>query len=178
MPSDNKEKCYQIVHSYQRRFPAVPSLSWSDWEALNNPKILVDARTRAEQQVSMIPGAVPLQDLKLDGNVQIVGVYCTIGYRSGLEATRLQDVHPQLQVYNLDGIVAYTHHRQADLTSVHVFAGPWDLAACAHTKRFGMPAVLGRLAQVGVRVVVRKLQRVVVLVRACCRRENAVSKQD
>ena len=36
-------------------------------------------------------------------------VYCTIGYRSGMEARRLQQRYPHLRIYNLDGIIAYSH---------------------------------------------------------------------
>jgi len=38
-------------------------------------------------------------------------IYCTIGYRSGVEARRLKDKYSFLKgnIYNLDGIVPYTH---------------------------------------------------------------------
>ena len=36
-------------------------------------------------------------------------VYCTIGYRSGMEAQRLQQRYPLWRIDNLDGSVAYSH---------------------------------------------------------------------
>ena len=39
---------------------------------------------------------------------EIIVTYCTIGYRSGLEARRLKTKY-NLNVMNLDGIVSYTH---------------------------------------------------------------------
>ena len=39
----------------------------------------------------------------------IVVTYCTLGYRSGLQAVRLKRQYPNLNVYSLDGIVPFTH---------------------------------------------------------------------
>ena len=78
--------------------------------------IFVDVRTAAERAVSGIQGAVTL--LELETNPRKEGfnaqspvriVYCTIGYRSGMEAQRLQQRYPHWRIYNLDGIVAYSH---------------------------------------------------------------------
>jgi rhodanese-related sulfurtransferase len=90
-----------------------------------NRVLLIDVRTAAERAVSVIPGAVPLQQVSHRGSssesaatVQLllrqdttVVTYCTIGYRSGMEATRLLHRYPTLEgrIYNLDGIVAYTY---------------------------------------------------------------------
>ena len=64
----------------------------------------------------MIPNAITLHDfesrMKTEKRNQdqriVVVTYCTIGYRSGLEARRLRDRY-HLNVLNLDGIVSYTH---------------------------------------------------------------------
>jgi rhodanese-related sulfurtransferase len=90
-----------------------------------NKVLLIDVRTAAEQAVSVIPGSVSLQQVSQRGSnsesaatVQLllrqdttVVTYCTIGYRSGMEATRLLHRYPTLEgrIYNLDGIVAYTY---------------------------------------------------------------------
>jgi rhodanese-related sulfurtransferase len=83
--------------------------------------VLLDARTDPERKVSIIQGAVPVADYynnihnhtRNDGDSgttpTIIICYCTIGYRSGLEATRLQRLCPDATVYNLDGIVAFSH---------------------------------------------------------------------
>jgi rhodanese-related sulfurtransferase len=91
----------------------------------NNKVLLIDVRTAAERAVSVIPGSVPLQEVTKRGSattVQLIDpdttvvVYCTIGYRSGMEATRLLHRYPTLQgrLYNLDGIVAYTYLHSSD----------------------------------------------------------------
>jgi rhodanese-related sulfurtransferase len=134
----NEDEWQRKVSFYQKRFP-VPSLTSGDLlnrtmmmdENDNNHYILLDVRTSAERKVSILPGALSLQEFKQYydfKNIQrrpakeisdtssnsshpVVVAYCTVGYRSGLEATRLQDRYPALRgkIYNLDGIVAYTH---------------------------------------------------------------------
>ena len=111
-----KEQCLQAAHFYQQKFPRVPTLSSEDLLEHFQDYYIVDARTRAERKISMIPGAIPLKKFEqqyrknaLDDNKSVV-VHCTIGYRSGMEATRLRHCYPELlgKIRNLDGIVAYT----------------------------------------------------------------------
>jgi rhodanese-related sulfurtransferase len=81
--------------------------------------VLLDARTAAERKVSIIQGAISVSDYQGGGGgggnscskktTTVLICYCTIGYRSGLEATRLQQLYPEATVYNLDGIVAFSH---------------------------------------------------------------------
>ena len=82
--------------------------------------ILIDVRTQPERDISMIDGAVSLKQFeheiapslaqKKDDRQTLVVTYCTIGYRSAIEARRLRDkYHLQDRIYHLDGIVAYTH---------------------------------------------------------------------
>jgi rhodanese-related sulfurtransferase len=99
-----------------------------------NRVLLIDVRTAAERAVSVIPGSVPLQQVSHRGGsnsesaatMQLllrqdttVVTYCTIGYRSGMEATRLLHRYPTLEgrIYNLDGIVAYTYLNTSDKES-------------------------------------------------------------
>ena len=98
-----------------------------------------------ERAISKIQGAIPLREFHApddggDDDSVVVVVYCTIGYRSGMEATRLHQRYPNLRIYNLDGIVAFSHAVQDDsriqLVSgddetrkadhVHTFACLWD----------------------------------------------------
>jgi len=80
----------------------------------------------------MIPNATTLDQLEANLNanrndkhasssspseVHVVVTYCTIGYRSGLEAQRLRDQY-NLNVRNLDGIVSYTHTCTAFTASI------------------------------------------------------------
>jgi rhodanese-related sulfurtransferase len=143
------EACQQQVKKYQCQFPDVPTMtseqlvekmkiaaiitSADSAHVRNNNNnnncsssiILVDVRTRQEQAVSMIPGAIPLQDFSMprsqtnNNNIEedpnhpsrvMVVLYCTVGYRSGLEGRRLQQEYPPWKgrIYNLDGILAYS----------------------------------------------------------------------
>jgi rhodanese-related sulfurtransferase len=117
------QECQQQVTNYQGHFPDVPTMTSEQLvqklqakteDATNdNIIILVDVRTKQEQTVSMIPGAIPLHKLQIPPcprEDQEMIVYCTVGYRSGREAQRLQEAYPQWKgkVYNLDGILAYS----------------------------------------------------------------------
>lgn len=100
--------------------------------------LLVDVRSEPERNVSMIPGSLTLAEFEsrmkhenkdvdvnsldaananasvsVNASVEpadepVIVTYCTIGYRSGLEARRLRDTY-SCKVLNLDGIVNYTH---------------------------------------------------------------------
>jgi rhodanese-related sulfurtransferase len=122
-----REECERQVAFYQSQFPDVPTMTSQELLEImrrnesSSDVVLVDVRTREEQAVSMISGAVPLQDFDLSSssskhseNTTIV-TYCTVGYRSGQEARHLQNLHPEWKgkIYNLDGILAYTYVEDA-----------------------------------------------------------------
>jgi rhodanese-related sulfurtransferase len=206
------ERCLDEAQSYQRKFPHAPPLASTSLRSFRTAESfrLVDARTQPEQAVSMIQGAVSLQQFRKemesrscihqvlasseteellegtkDPSKPAIIVYCTIGYRSGLEATHLRRQYPDLEVYSLDGIVAYTHAlegcglpssvppdvqelpplidpKTSRVTRViHTFGGAWDLAPSSYnTVQFRPLALVSRLAQVGGTVVVRTIQGV------------------
>ena len=124
-----EQQLQQLQQSQQERESKQPPAQENDENIL-----LIDVRTKPEQEVSMIPGAITLSQLYDDDDQKeaqslrqapasgllwdaiskddkIVVTYCTIGYRSGLEARRLLDQYPQLdgRIYSLDGILMYTH---------------------------------------------------------------------
>ena len=135
-PSETKkERCMKMYQTYHKKFPSIETLTSIEYlremrihHQSNPPQerkfILVDARSRAEQMVSMIPNAITLIQFEANLNSstsadagtsleypsasEVVVIYCTIGYRSGLEAQRLRHKY-HLNVKNLDGIVGYTH---------------------------------------------------------------------
>jgi rhodanese-related sulfurtransferase len=236
MATPSEEECRRQYEFYHRLFPDVPTMTSlelqerrrrevdeeddNDDDASNNNNnliVLVDVRTRPERQVSMIPGAIALQDY-LQGvgdpsqttattttttpTPMLVVTYCTIGYRSGMEARRLRDLYPSLEgrIFHLDGVLAYTHtgqhlERQQHSSNrenimgqstttptrrVHTFGRMWK--ACANpeceTELYGFPSILGRLAQVGGLVVVRTTQHAahILLYSACCCCPRRVAK--
>uniref|UniRef100_A0A7S2HKA1 Rhodanese domain-containing protein n=1 Tax=Helicotheca tamesis TaxID=374047 RepID=A0A7S2HKA1_9STRA len=140
MGRTKKDKSLAKSKFYQRQYPNIPPMSSTQLLSLQqkqneeNPIIIIDVRTKAERSVSMIPGSIPLSNFKrrmtsssssdddevssLPPNADIV-LYCTIGYRSGMEARRLNQLFPLLKgrIYNLDGIVSYTHASSSSATT-------------------------------------------------------------
>jgi rhodanese-related sulfurtransferase len=84
-----------------------------DWKLNGHTVLLVDVRTKSERDVSMISGAVSLDEFKanvlpsleskpaVDGDSALpdmIVTYCTIGFRSGMEARKLIHDYPKLFV--------------------------------------------------------------------------------
>jgi rhodanese-related sulfurtransferase len=180
----NSERCRRLNRFYQGRYPDVPALGSRDFVRTYdaNSTVLVDVRTVPERNVSKLEGAVSLQEFEerassLSPETKVV-TYCTIGYRSGMEARRLQDRYAlEGRISSLDGIVAYTHalaneekkeeapkvvNRMGSETSVvHTFGRRWD---CVHEdynpQHFPPPVLMLRYLQVGGTVVWRTVQRI------------------
>jgi rhodanese-related sulfurtransferase len=135
-----QERLERQVQFYQEKtWPQIPRMTPHDLVALQQHEqqdnirkiLLIDVRTAAERAVSVIPGSVPLQQVSHRGSASAATVqlllrqdttvvtYCTIGYRSGMEATRLLHRYPTLEgrIYNLDGIVAYTYLNSANVSN-------------------------------------------------------------
>lgn len=96
------------------------------------PLLLIDVRSKAERDVSMLQGAVAMDDLETTkwinkyvhhfdgvhrGGIPTIVTYCTIGYRSGREAQWLVDdfsgtfgidIGTSVEIKNLDGILSYS----------------------------------------------------------------------
>jgi len=128
------KECHMKSKFYCAKFPEIPSLTSTDLirqqeqekqahsqHTVEAPKtLLVDVRTQAERDVSIIPGALSLSEfhnlMKIENPTAqacpppiTVVTYCTIGYRSGLAARSLQAQYALHCVQNLDGIISYTH---------------------------------------------------------------------
>jgi len=134
--SSNEQKCEEMYKVYHAKFPDVQTLTSK--ELLSTPSkywsphyLIVDVRSRPEQKVSMIPGSITLDEFEArmattytqqhsdpkshdrrdeitTSSLPTIVTYCTIGYRSGLEARKIRDNYG-VDVLNLDGIVNYTH---------------------------------------------------------------------
>ena len=127
------------------------------WTIHGKKVILVDVRSRPEREVSMISGAISIDEFRnevlpsllrsLDDGLQlddeqphhhsrqngiVVATYCTIGYRSGVEARKLVSDYPSvfsnhdddsddsntsddeevdrpIKIYNMDGIIPFAN---------------------------------------------------------------------
>ena len=119
-----------------------------------SPVVLVDVRTMEERNVSKIPTSICLAEFEksleagdVSPEVDVI-IYCTIGYRSGLEARRLRNKYLLRNVYSLDGIVAYTHQKGSKLVNgestspsfvvketicCHTFASMWSNVGVGYT---------------------------------------------
>ena len=97
--------------------------------------VLIDIREPHEQQISMLPGAITEKEFVNDSSrykdtVKIA--YCTISYRSGKFAQKLQE--KGIMVYNLrGGILAWVHaggkvyDQGRETDRIHVYGRRWNL---------------------------------------------------
>ena len=179
------EKCRKKCSFYQHRFSDIPPISSEEYistlrRADRPSMVLIDARSSAERSISIIPGAISLAEFEqnivttLSPDASVV-VYCTIGYRSGIEARRLKEKHDGLdgRIQNLDGIVPYTHAigdmsdqsmQLIDATGertnvVHIFGRTWN---CVHSRfetvHFNAPELALRSSQAGLVSTLRFIQ--------------------
>lgn len=181
------EKCQAVAKSYQAKFdiPPLASETLIQMRTLHDQEtssdlLLIDVRTDPERRVSQIPGSVSLaegrdrlQAAAVSGyrNLTVV-TYCTMGYRSGIEAKAIQVQYPDINVFNLDGIVAYAHAiRKAreegngqmieyPLDRLHTFGSQWAIAPSGvATVYFEGSELAGRMVQVKWNSLTRNLQR-------------------
>jgi rhodanese-related sulfurtransferase len=133
-----RQKIESLYNEYQVKFPEV--LDITPQQAMNliadQKSVFIDLRDQQEQQVSMLPGAITEKEFmdnfkSYDDYVKIA--YCTIGYRSGKFAQKLQK--EGIPVYNLrGGILAWMHDRgkvynqNGETHRVHVYQSEWNLA--------------------------------------------------
>jgi len=202
---NNDEKVLQECRSksnfYHSKFPDIPSLSSNDLIRQQSQRIdenskilLVDVRTQAERNISIIPNSISLSEFH---NIMkgynpttesssllpfaSVVTYCTVGYRSGIEARRLRDLYSLPRVQNLDGIISYTHacgskkgmpalgnnlvaslihpETKEATNQVHIFGSSWNYVHSSYEIKFFNRWYLAWMSlQVGFLVLVRKIQ--------------------
>ena len=134
---DKRQKVTDMYNGYKKQFPAVHDISAQKVMALmaEGNTVFIDIREPREQQVSMLPGAITEKEFinnpaKYKDAVKIA--YCTISYRSGKFAQKLQK--KGIPVYNLKGgILAWVHDggKVYDLNGethrIHVYGRKWNL---------------------------------------------------
>jgi rhodanese-related sulfurtransferase len=176
--TERYERCVRAARRYQAKF-GVRTMSSEELLRVIHTEpeaysgwLVVDVRTIPERSVSQIPGSITLAEcherLRRSQRRTVVA-YCTVGYRSGLEATDIQEMYPESAVYNLDGILAYSHgalkfvekisdgqevgvcQTLCSMDQVHCFGAQWAIMAPAtmSTTHFGGVELAGRLVQVG-----------------------------
>ncbi len=136
--ADKRERIEALYRRYKRSFPETPEVTVDELLAMRGREetVIVDGREGAEREVSMIPGAISLEEFERgidEHKDRAVVVYCTIGYRSGLVTKSLHE--RGLRAYNLrGGILAWLDAGQevadaeGETRRVHVYGSKWDLA--------------------------------------------------
>ena len=132
-----RQRIEKLYAEYRASFPDAAEMTVAQLlvEKKTGKVVLVDVREPAEQEVSMIPGAIPARQFEQEDKwreaKQIV-VYCTIGYRSGLYAEKLGE--QGYRAVNLKGgILAWVHagqmivNRNGMTTRMHVYHRKWNL---------------------------------------------------
>jgi len=135
--SEKRDKIEAMYQSYKKDFPGVPDIQLSDAMRLlqEGKALFIDVREEKEQQVSMLPGAVTeKQFLKNPGKYRdrtLVG-YCTISYRSGKLAEKLNA--QGITLLNLKGgLLAWVHaggkvyDQRGETKRIHVYGKKWNL---------------------------------------------------
>jgi len=127
-----------MFREYSAQFPEVDSVPLDDAERLvaQGDAVFVDVRAPEERAVSMIPGAISTKDFEANkeqyADREIIP-YCTIGYRSGAYAERLQE--EGYRVRNLEeSILGWLHSGRpvvddgAPVKKVHTYGEKWAIA--------------------------------------------------
>ncbi len=134
-----QKRIMTMYRKYAMEFPQVEGITAIELQQLQGqgkPIVLVDVRTPEERAVSYIPGAISTAEfesnLKQYENSTIVA-YCTIGYRSGQYAEKLQQ-QQGVKILNLEGSLLAWSHAQGKLINmtgmtnkIHVFRPQWQL---------------------------------------------------
>jgi sodium/bile acid cotransporter 7 len=136
--AEKRARIDELYEGYRKSFPAAPEKTVETLvQELSGPEppVLVDVRSKEEQGVSMIPGAISREEFEKHPD-RVAGrevvTYCTIGYRSGRYTEKL--VERGWNASNLRGsILSWMHaggelHRGGTPTRrVHVYGKAWDL---------------------------------------------------
>lgn len=136
--AQKSQRVTAMYADYREDFPGIEEIEAADAMALlGDPDVVfVDVREPEEQAVSTIPGAVTgrvfLADPERYRGQRIIG-YCTISYRSGKLAARLD--RKGITLVNLKGgLLAWVHaggplaRGSRPVQEMHVYGRKWDLA--------------------------------------------------
>ena len=156
MSDDRRASAAALLEKWTASFADVPRVSGEEVVRLREAGQqveLIDVRSAAERDVSVLPGAIPAAEFESrcrSSPEQYRGAvlvpYCTIGYRSGLYCRRLLAGEfgpgpPDADVRNGEGVVMWSHDvgkLEGGARRLHVYGAAWDCAAEGfETVRFG-----------------------------------------
>lgn len=118
----NYKKAKEMMLTYTNffNFPVFSSIEMKELLINNNndqPFIIVDCRTSDERKISIIPFSISKDEFekkisKENGSIffnQLIIIYCTIGYRSGIYCNELEK-RGFNNLKNSEGILLYTFY--------------------------------------------------------------------
>ena len=134
---ERRQKVEDMYDDYKKEFLSVPDITPQEVMTLKSKSkaVLIDIREPDEQQISMLPGAITEEEFvsdpaKYEDAVKVV--YCTISYRSGKFAQKLQKKN--IMTYNLrGGILGWVHaggkvyDQNGETQRIHVYGRKWNL---------------------------------------------------
>jgi rhodanese-related sulfurtransferase len=136
--AEKRKTIEKMVAEYRANFPDVVEMdSTRAMDLMKDKKIVfIDVRRPNEQEVSMLPGAIPhnvfLENPEKYNDYTKVG-YCTIGYRSSRFTQMMQ--RKGITIYNLHGgMLGWVHDggkiyaKNGQSFRIHVYGRPWKLA--------------------------------------------------
>jgi sodium/bile acid cotransporter 7 len=132
----NKQRIEKLVKQFYAKFDDIPWLTPREFITQRQSKqwVILDVRPQAERAISMIPGALTLEQFDLDTYQDShVLVYCTVGYRSGIYVGELQE--KGIKAFNLwGGVLAWALEGETFVTpngqqtrKVHVYGRKWNV---------------------------------------------------
>jgi rhodanese-related sulfurtransferase len=136
--AEKRQRVEAMYADYRKDFPGIKEIdAEAAIELLSDPGVVfVDVRNPKEQAVSMIPGAITdtqfMDQLDQYRDKRVIA-YCTISYRSGKLAAKLQK--KGISVTNLKGgLLGWVHaggplvQDNQPVQTLHVYGRKWDLA--------------------------------------------------
>ena len=133
--------CAEECAQHRASFPDVRHLTAVELQSMLPSEkniTIVDVRAEGERRVSMLPGAIALNQLTWPPEAGSKTVfYCTVGYRSSLEARRLAARAPKnAELYSMAGILDWAHAGGALVDAsgqptvrLHAFGSKWAAMA-------------------------------------------------
>ena len=144
LPTSNSARQLELEKVYDRyhfAFPKVRETSALEVKqrlSSGDPIVLIDVRPENERSVSIIPGAISLDEFnshREDYRDKTAITYCTVGVRSGIEASKLR--REGVEVENMQGSILGWTLLGGELVrpdgtptkQVHVYGKRWNYAA-------------------------------------------------
>ena len=133
--SGNKKEIVKgMAQTISKKFKNAPQLSIEDFNSLKEKPVLIDVREAKERAVSILPGAISLEEFKKNKSIykdKMVVAYCTIGYRSSEYVENLKE--EGFNAFNLsESILGWAHrgldfeHQGQKTKRAHVYSEAWN----------------------------------------------------